>query len=57
MYWQLLSMEVPKVVQYLDDNWQGIRDEWVTGLMDKQFSMNIQTNNNLESINSKFKRQ
>lgn len=41
--------------EYFDDNWYGIREQWVDGLKHSQYSYLNRTNNRVESINAKFK--
>jgi zinc finger SWIM domain-containing protein 3 len=44
-----------KVVEYFNDNWHTIKDEWVLGFKATSGSFLNMTNNRLESINGKLK--
>lgn len=44
-----------KLITYYNTNWHSICDEWVVGLMKKNYTMNIVTTNHLESLNQKIK--
>ena len=47
---------VPKgVLDYFNENWHTIRNEWVDGLKNLQCNFMNRTNNRLESINGKLK--
>ena len=47
---------VPKIAtDYFDDNWHGIREQWVDGLKNSQCNYLNRTNNRVESINAKLK--
>lgn len=44
-----------RVVEYFDDNWHAIRQEWVEGLKNACCNFMNRTNNRVESINQKLK--
>ena len=55
LYEQLLSTRLNTVIQYFNDNWHPIRNEWVEGFKNKYTNFLNSTNNRLESINQKLK--
>ena len=55
LYEQLLSTGHTTVIQYFNDNWHLIRNEWVEGYKNKYTNFLNSTNNRLESINQKLK--
>src|SRR6218665_275992 len=52
---QLVALGYEKVIKYVKDSWEPIRDEWVEGLKAKKLTFGERTNNRLESINAKIK--
>ena len=54
-YKLLKSSGLKSVIQYYDTNWHPIRHQWVEAFKRHTFTLNIRTNNHLESINSKVK--
>ena len=54
-YKELLNTKIKPVINYFNENWHAIRDQWVEGLKNKFFNMLNRTNNRLESINQKIK--
>jgi len=47
---------VPKIMtEYFDDNWHGIREQWIDRLKNSQCNNMNRTNNRVESINDKLK--
>ncbi len=54
-YHELLNTNLNSVVTYYNENWHGIRDQWVEGLKNNHFNMMNRTNNRLECINQKIK--
>ena len=55
LYEQLVEDAPPTVVDYFNENWQPIRDEWVMGMKFKVRNFLNTTNNRLESLNAKLK--
>jgi len=46
---------VPEIMtEYFDDNWHGIREQWVDRLKNSQCNYLNRTNNRVESINAKL---
>lgn len=54
-YELLLSTRLNPVIEYFNDNWHPIRDEWVEGQKNRHSNFLNSTNNRLESINQKLK--
>ena len=54
-YKELCNTNLKSVIQYYNENWHGIRDQWVEGLKNDHFNMLNRTNNRLECINQKIK--
>lgn len=54
-YRQLQDTKLKRVIQYFDDNWHGINEQWVEGLKREACHYLNSTNNRLESINQKIK--
>ena len=54
-YDDLQATAIKSVIDYYNTNWHTIRSEWVEGLKHRQFSLNIRTNNKLESTFQKLK--
>ena len=54
-YQQLKESNLKQVIEYFDDSWQGIKEQWVEGLK-REACHNLNcTNNRFESINQKIK--
>lgn len=54
-YKELVDTNLHSVIDYFNENWHGIRDQWVEGLKNDNFNMLNRTNNRLECINQKIK--
>ncbi len=54
-YKELQNTNLHSVISYFNENWHGIRDQWVEGLKNNHFNMLNRTNNRLECINQKIK--
>ncbi|XP_065891810.1 uncharacterized protein [Dysidea avara] len=54
-YEELKQTKLKIVLDYFNDNWHEIRDEWVCGLKDENLMFQNHTNNRVESINQKLK--
>lgn len=54
-YQELVDLNLVEVLQYYNDNWHGIRDEWTLYGRNKFANYLNYTNNRTESINQKFK--
>ena len=55
-FYQLLKQtKLKEVIHYFDDNWHGIKEQWVEGLKRESCHYLNSTNNRLESINQKIK--
>ncbi|XP_045773103.1 zinc finger SWIM domain-containing protein 3-like [Maniola jurtina] len=54
-YERLISLNIPNVIQYYDDNWHCIKHEWVECFMSKHTTFNIEAINHLRSLNLKIK--
>lgn len=55
LYDQFTECAPPQVVEYFNDNWHGIKNEWVLHYKAVSGSFLNSTNNRLESINGKLK--
>ena len=55
LYEQLVEDAPPTVVDYFNENWHPIRDEWVMGMKFEVGNFLNTTNNRLESLNAKLK--
>ena len=55
LYEQLVEDAPPIVVDYFNENWHPIRDEWVMGMKFKVGNFLNTTNNRLEGLNAKLK--
>ena len=51
----LKSTKIDSVVTYFLENWDPIKEQWVTCFKDTAFNLGETTNNHLESMNSKIK--
>ena len=54
-YQQLKNTKLNRVIQYFNDNWHEIKEQWVEGLKRDACHYLNSTNNRLESINQKIK--
>lgn len=54
-YQQLKETKLKQVLQYYDENWHGIKEQWVEGLKREACHYLNSTNNRIESINHKIK--
>ena len=54
-YRQLRESNLNQVIEYFEDNWHGIKEQWVEGLKCEVSHYLNSTNNRLESINQKIK--
>ena len=54
-YQQLMETKLKRVIEYFDDNWHEIREQWVEGFKRESCNYLNSTNNRLESINQKIK--
>ena len=55
-FYELLKQtELEKMIHYFDDNWHGIKEQWVEGLKRESCHYLNSTNNRLESMNQKIK--
>ena len=54
-YQQLKDTKIKSVIEYYDQNWHGIRSQWVEGLKHDCCHYLNSTNNRLESLNQKIK--
>jgi len=54
-YKELQQTRLKTVLDYFNDNWHQIRNEWVCGLKDDNLMFQNHTNNRVESINQKLK--
>ena len=55
-FYQLLKQtELKNVIHYFDENWHGIKEQWVEGLKRESCHYLNSTNNRLESMNQKIK--
>ena len=54
-YQELQQTKLKAVLDYFNDNWHDIRDEWACGLKDDNLMFQNHTNNRVESINQKLK--
>ena len=54
-YQKLKDTKLNQVIQYFNDNWNGIREQWVEGLKREACHYLNSTNNRIESINQKIK--
>ena len=54
-YKELQQTGLKTVLDYFNDNWHQIRNEWVCGLKDHNLMFQNHTNNRVESINQKLK--
>lgn len=52
---KLVRMNCPDLLAYFNDNWHGIKDQWVGFLVNQQANYENRTNNRLESFNQKIK--
>jgi len=52
-YQQLRDTKLKRVIEYFDDNWHEIREQWVEGFKQESCNYLNSTNNRLESINQK----
>ncbi len=52
---KLYDLNVKKITEYFDKNWDGIRNEWVEGLKSQNVTLQTSTTNRVESINQKMK--
>ena len=55
IYNELIECAPKGVLDYFNENWHAIRNEWVDGLKNLQCNFMNRTNNRLESINGKLK--
>ena len=55
IYEQLMETKLKAVLNYFDENWHHIREQWVEGLKHDSCHYLNSTNNRLESINQKIK--
>ena len=54
-YQQLKESNLKQVIEYFDDNWHRIKEQWVEGLKCEACHYLNSTNNRLKSINQKIK--
>lgn len=54
-YKMLKGLKIQSVSSYYEENWHGIRQEWVEGLKSMKKKFNNRTNNRVESMNQKLK--
>jgi len=54
-YQQLTETKLKRVIEYFDNNWHEIREQWVEGFKRESCNYLNSTNNRLESINQKIK--
>ena len=52
---ELHNTRIRSVIDYFEENWHCIKDEWVEGLKSKFMTLRNRTNNRLECINQKVK--
>ena len=54
-YQQLKNTNLKSVIDYFDQNWHKIKEQWVEGLKHNSCHFLNSTNNRLESLNQKIK--
>lgn len=55
LYRNLRRLNCPRVIEYFDNNWHNIKEQWVGYEVNKFANFENRTNNRLESLNQKIK--